>query len=123
MVRALLCYSRAQFLHAVRDCVSPGLLIPVNPERWIAIAVVWNESIGLHAAGCLNELSNGVQAAVPFDVEFFVIQLQPRLERSEAAIAPSRGLQFNRAASIRSLRPRSKPLHCGPQRPFPPQKQ
>src|SRR6185437_8862148 len=35
--------------------------------------------------------------------------------------APSRGLQFISAASIRSLRPSSNPLHCGPLSPLPPE--
>src|SRR3984885_15914243 len=34
--------------------------------------------------------------------------------------APSHGLLLARAASIRSLRPRSRPLDCGPHKPLPP---
>ena len=63
----------------------------------------------------LHQLPNAIYAAIPFRTEPFFIQAQPGRQRRQATdhfffsdlkgrhMASSRGLEFSRAASIRSL--------------------
>src|SRR5207248_523422 len=48
--------SATQFLHAVEHTVSPGRLIPIDPHRWITIAILGNEYVGSHARHSFHQL-------------------------------------------------------------------
>ncbi len=74
----------AQFLHAVEHTVSPGRLIPIDPQRWIAIAILGNEYVGSHARHSFHQLPDAIHAPIPFGIELVLIQTEPGLERREA---------------------------------------
>src|SRR5437763_914497 len=76
--------SATQFLHAVEHTVSPGRLIPIDPQRWIAIAILGNEYVGSHARHSFHQLPDAIHAPIPFGIELVLIQTEPGLERREA---------------------------------------
>src|SRR5437588_6828120 len=76
--------SATQFLHAVEHTVSPGRLIPIDPQRWIAIAILGNEYVGSHARHSFHQLPDAIHAPIPFGIELVLIQTDPGLERREA---------------------------------------
>src|SRR5207244_10834964 len=57
--------SATQFLHAVEHTVSPGRLIPTDPQRSIATAILGHEHVSSHARGRVPHLPHPLTAPPP----------------------------------------------------------
>src|SRR6059058_3228649 len=90
--------SATQFLHAVEHTVSPGRLIPIDPQRWIAIAILGNEYVGSHARHSFHQLPDAIHAPIPFGREAnrcTVVRTVPCRPRSSRDQFPSSRRAWN----------------------------
>src|SRR5579871_7051042 len=77
--------SCAFLCHAVGHREAPSLLIPRDSQRGIAISIIRDEDIRLDSGNGLHELANPFYAAIPFGIEFLLIQAQPRFKSGQAS--------------------------------------
>src|SRR5437016_6246967 len=75
----------AQLPDAVGDRESPFLLVPVDGERRVAVAVLRNLNLGCDSRDGLNDLGDAVHATVPFVIQGAGVHLQPRLDSGQAS--------------------------------------
>src|SRR5947208_963773 len=106
--------------------------VPCNLHVGHVIRNIGNEERSTHSRNLVKFTRDVFQPALPFTIQRVVIFLKIEFEGLHHPIISSLptfwlrprvsscGLLFNSALATRSLRPMSKPAHCGPRMALPP---